>query len=165
MFGKYKIFWHYTTDPQRGLNADDTTPMRGVACEHCRASKYWRWEGRLESGAIAKAAGMGTATLRDVQVSERTPHGRAQAFLIITNDGAKSVPANEFRLSVGPSALRSTRVLEIERDGGSFTFRGGGWGHGVGLCQMGAIGLAKKGKSGEEIVRYYYRDTEIRRAY
>ena len=66
---------------------------------------------------------------------------------------------------MGPSALRSTRVLEIERDGDHFAFHGGGWGHGVGLCQMGAIGMAAQGTSGRKIVAHYYPGASLRAAY
>jgi stage II sporulation protein D len=47
----------------------------------------------------------------------------------------------------------------------SFTFNGRGWGHGVGLCQVGAYGMARAGKSYEEILKTYYSGIELRRAY
>ncbi len=47
----------------------------------------------------------------------------------------------------------------------SFTFNGRGWGHGVGLCQVGAFGMARAGKSYEEILKTYYKGVELRRAY
>ena len=51
-------------------------------------------------------------------------------------------------------------VIERERDakGGvaSFVFTGKGWGHGVGLCQVGAFGMAKTGAGFEQILKHYY---------
>jgi stage II sporulation protein D len=46
---------------------------------------------------------------------------------------------------------------------GAATFRGGGFGHGVGLCQTGAIGMAEAGKSHAEILRHYYRGSVLRK--
>ncbi len=47
----------------------------------------------------------------------------------------------------------------------SFTFYGRGWGHGVGLCQVGAFGMARAGRSYEEILQSYYQGVQIRKAY
>ena len=47
----------------------------------------------------------------------------------------------------------------------SFTFRGRGYGHGIGLCQTGAFGMAKAGKNYEEILKTYYTGVEIKKAY
>jgi SpoIID/LytB domain protein len=46
-----------------------------------------------------------------------------------------------------------------------FIFYGAGWGHGVGLCQIGAAVMATKGFSTEEILRHYFRGVEIKKIY
>jgi SpoIID/LytB domain protein len=46
-----------------------------------------------------------------------------------------------------------------------FTFHGAGWGHGVGLCQIGAAVMASKGFSAEEILRHYFPGTELLKIY
>lgn len=46
-----------------------------------------------------------------------------------------------------------------------FTFHGRGFGHGIGLCQVGAFGMARAGRSHEEILKHYYQGVEIRKAY
>ena len=46
-----------------------------------------------------------------------------------------------------------------------FTFLGRGWGHGVGMCQVGAYGLAKQGFSYEQILKAYYTGIELTRIY
>jgi stage II sporulation protein D len=46
-----------------------------------------------------------------------------------------------------------------------FTFDGRGWGHGVGLCQTGAVGMARAGRSFEEILKTYYTGIELRKIY
>jgi SpoIID/LytB domain protein len=47
----------------------------------------------------------------------------------------------------------------------SFTFRGAGWGHGVGMCQTGAMGMAERGSTHEEILRHYFTNSELGRVY
>jgi stage II sporulation protein D len=45
------------------------------------------------------------------------------------------------------------------------TVHGGGWGHGIGMCQVGALGRARAGQRYDEILRTYYTNTEIQKLY
>jgi SpoIID/LytB domain protein len=47
----------------------------------------------------------------------------------------------------------------------SFTFQGAGWGHGVGLCQIGAAVMASRGFSAEEILKHYFQGAAIEKIY
>ncbi|MDP2831196.1 MAG: hypothetical protein Q8O02_02985, partial [Candidatus Omnitrophota bacterium] len=73
---------------------------------------------------------------------------------------------NVIRQIFGLGFLRSTLFL-IETKMGmigapdSFTFYGGGWGHGVGMCQTGAAGMAERGIDYKTILKHYYREIEI----
>jgi stage II sporulation protein D len=60
--------------------------------------------------------------------------------------------------------LKST-LFEVKIDGDSFEFRGAGFGHGVGMCQLGAIGMAGAGKTHGQILSHYYRGTHLHRLY
>jgi stage II sporulation protein D len=60
--------------------------------------------------------------------------------------------------------LKST-LFKIELAKGTFTFHGAGFGHGVGMCQMGAIGMADAGKTHVDILKHYYRGTHLHRLY
>lgn len=76
----------------------------------------------------------------------------------------------EIRRWLSKSHLYSSAfVVDTERDEGGipsrFTLRGAGWGHGVGLCQIGAAVMATKGKKAEEIVRHYFRGAQLRTLY
>ena len=53
-------------------------------------------------------------------------------------------------------------LVKIEKQGERFLFKGRGWGHGVGLCQFGAKRMAELGYRYQDILRYYYPDSEIR---
>jgi SpoIID/LytB domain protein len=57
----------------------------------------------------------------------------------------------------------SAFVVRVEPD--RFIFHGSGWGHGVGLCQIGAAVMASQGFSAEEILNHYFRGTEIKTIY
>jgi stage II sporulation protein D len=71
----------------------------------------------------------------------------------------KKIDANKFRLTVGANVIKST-AFQVDRRGTKFVFKGKGWGHGVGLCQWGAYGLAVGGKDWSEILNYYYPGAE-----
>ena len=59
-----------------------------------------------------------------------------------------------------PSAM-----FVVDRDGGAMVLRGGGWGHGAGMCQWGAVGRAEAGQGYREILRAYYSGAEVARVY
>ncbi len=59
-----------------------------------------------------------------------------------------------------PSAM-----FVVERDGDGVVLHGGGWGHGAGLCQWGAVGRAEAGQGYREILRAYFGGAEVARIY
>jgi stage II sporulation protein D len=83
--------------------------------------------------------------------------------LRIEGSGKSVEIAGELRIRRALGGLKSSMfVVDEARDRhGRFVVRGGGHGHGVGLCQHGAMGMAGAGKSYEEILRHYYRDCDV----
>ncbi|TPW18440.1 MAG: stage II sporulation protein D, partial [Elusimicrobia bacterium] len=73
-----------------------------------------------------------------------------------TDRGWKRVPANKFRLWLGPRDLKSVRFDAVRRRRKGFEFEGRGYGHGVGLCQWGARAQSDAGRSFEEILGHYF---------
>jgi len=127
----------------------------GVACPWCAGSKYFQWNATLSGADVAKAAGL-TGALESFAVAETTAGGRAQSFDVKVGGRSKRVRAADFRLRVGATSLRSTLLDDARVVGGELVVRGRGWGHGVGLCQMGAKTLAEKGLAAEAILATYY---------
>jgi stage II sporulation protein D len=127
----------------------------GVACPWCTSSKYFQWNAKIAGADVAKAAGM-TGALESFAVAEKTAGGRAASFDVKVGGRTKRVHAAEFRLRVGPSAMRSVFLDDATVVDGELVIHGRGWGHGVGLCQMGAKTLAEKGMTAEAIVAVYY---------
>jgi SpoIID/LytB domain protein len=76
----------------------------------------------------------------------------------------------EIRRWLSPSHLLSSAfVVSVERDpdgtAQNFLLEGGGWGHGVGLCQIGAAVMAVRGFRAEEILAHYFAGAQLRKLY
>ncbi|MFH0777693.1 MAG: SpoIID/LytB domain-containing protein [Candidatus Eisenbacteria bacterium] len=110
----------------------------------------------------------------NVKIAERSGSGRVRKLEIVTTDNVYRLTGDAIRLVIrrpNPEGaiLRSTLFdVDVQREGGyarTIIFSGGGNGHGVGMCQMGAIGMARRGKRVHEILTYYYRGVKLSRAY
>ena len=100
-------------------------------------------------------------TVRSIEVLDRGVSGRARAVRV-TGTTRSEVIRGELRIRKTFGNLRSSLFVVQVRDGGA-TFRGAGFGHGVGMCQTGAIGMAEAGKSYREILKHYYPGTSLRK--
>ena len=64
-----------------------------------------------------------------------------------------------------PRGMLRSRAFRLHLRGDEVVAEGGGYGHGAGMCQWGAMGMAKRGYNFREILNHYYRGAEIRRLY
>ncbi|MCR3921436.1 MAG: SpoIID/LytB domain-containing protein [Firmicutes bacterium] len=92
-----------------------------------------------------------------MEIADKGPSGRVVQFRV--NDVEVSGP--QMRLALDSTVMRSTYIEKIDIEGDKVTMSGSGYGHGVGMCQWGARGLAEDEKNAEEIVNYYYRNIDI----
>ena len=76
----------------------------------------------------------------------------------------KMIPATEIRRIVGYTDVKST-WFTAKLSSGKIQFNGQGYGHGVGMCQWGAKGMADAGTAYHDILKTYYPDAEISRVY
>ncbi len=161
---------------------------RASASDYCVASPHHRWQekwpareftanlGRYgrDQGVPLPAAGVGD--LVDVKVTERSRSGRVWRLEVRTTTGVIVVPAHVLRQVLrrggNPTAILRSNLFKIDvrrdaetRKAIEVVASGGGSGHGVGLCQTGALGMARAGRSAEDILRHYYPGIEIRRQY
>jgi stage II sporulation protein D len=134
----------------------------GVACDGCTASKFFRWDLTVSESDLRSAVRFGSPVVA-LELGPRDTDGRTVTVLPRTAAGTvRPLKATELRFALGTSKLRSTLLDSVEaRPAGSrapseFIFRGKGWGHGVGLCQMGAGEKARRGERAEVILRHYY---------
>lgn len=115
------------------------------------------WELTLtleEIRQLLAKAGFGGERLRDIEIDGRTSSGRV-ARLRLPGLRPDAVAGGPFRLAIGARQLRST-AFSLTRTGSSVRFTGVGYGHGVGMCVIGAGRRARRGESLEAILRQYF---------
>ena len=131
---------------------------------YCRDDPFGSWRRSLSASILQRKlrrAGYPVGAITKIRITDRSPSGRATVFSIASGKKAVAIRANAFRLLAGPETLRSTLITRIERRGDTFVFEGHGWGHGVGLCQVGARGRALAGYSYAQILSAYYPHTSL----
>ncbi len=135
-----------------------------------RFSPFSNWTrtmtvGQVQARLARPARGIGPIV--DLRVVSRGSSHRATDLEIVGANGTAHVRGGRIRSALG---LREQLfVIDREYDEAGrvteFTFVGRGWGHGVGMCQVGAYGLAKQGWSAEQILKAYYSGIELTRLY
>lgn len=96
-----------------------------------------------------------------LEIVEATAAGRVRALAVRDSEGREvRLSGEELRAILGYSVLRSA-IFEVERGGEIFLFRGRGSGHGVGLSQWGAKGMADSGYAYRQILEHFYPGTEL----
>ncbi|MDN5343982.1 MAG: stage sporulation protein [Clostridia bacterium] len=113
------------------------------------------------AAAVRKVTGQDPGPVTSVSIAAKGPSGRATQLKV----GNLTVDAPALRLALGNDRLRSTLLTGITTSGGRVTFKGEGYGHGVGLSQWGARALAAQGKSPQEIITYFFKDVELVKAW
>ena len=107
-----------------------------------------------------KSSGYMVGSVYSVEVSGRNRSGRVDKVTVKGYDSSENIKAKDLRSLIGPLLLKSTNFDVTVKDDKVY-FRGKGWGHGVGMCQWGAFSMAKKKKTAEEILLYYYPGAKI----
>jgi stage II sporulation protein D len=135
-----------------------------------RFSPFTNWTTELSLGQAQARLGRfagGIGSLTNLRVIARGRSGRATDLEVVGTDGTRQVLGGRIRSALG---LRE-QLFVIERrydETGrvtGFAFIGRGWGHGVGMCQVGAYGLARQGFNYEQILKAYYTGIELTRMY
>jgi SpoIID/LytB domain protein len=127
----------------------------------------FRWQKTLDLAEIEKRLGIGR--LRDLEVTARGVSGRA-GRLRASGDGGTREIAGELEIRKALGGLKSAMIrMKLEKDPSghlsSLSVTGGGHGHGIGMCQLGAVGMAQAGKSYREILLHYYSAAKLERLY
>ncbi len=126
----------------------------------------FRWKREFTFDEVSKMTSKGKdlGNLIDIEIFERGTSGRAYlAKFIFEKENVEVKGELKIRQMFSPP-LRSSCFVVDETETG-FTLHGAGWGHGVGMCQSGAITMATNGKSFEEILKHYYRKAQLMRIY
>jgi len=170
----------HTADSQ-DVFGESFAPIKGVVCPYCKDVArlglfYWPMA-QFDRATVTrqlvqrypKLEALGE--IQDIIVLEKQDCGEFSRLTRIKLAGATgktdTVRAEDLRLAIDPTGrkIKST-ICHIVPWGDGWAFLSGrGWGHGVGMCQCGAEGLARLGSKAEEILRYYYPGCEIASVY
>lgn len=139
--------------------------LQGVRCEHCSDSPWYTWKQDVPLARMQQALPQ-LDTVGDVSVvslDSPDPSGRSQFWTFTGATGTERVKAADVRRALGTRVLPSllVRSVSITQAQQRIAIEGGGLGHGVGLCQWGARGMALAGASARDIIAYYYPGTGI----
>jgi stage II sporulation protein D len=125
-----------------------------------RSSRYYRWEVRLTpadvAGAVARYGQVGA--VRDVVPRRLGVSGRVVELAVLGSESELVLQGLKVRWGLGlrENLFVIDRELDPAGEVSRFVFTGKGWGHGVGLCQVGASGMAQAGATYEQILKHYY---------
>jgi len=138
---------------------------------NCRkyGKKYWRWRyiyTPRELANILKAkTGRDIGIVLEIKVLERGVSGRVKKIRIVGSRGEIVIRKDlEIRKAFLSTSLPSS-LFYVEKRGGKFIITGRGFGHGVGMCQIGAMGMADKGYNYRKILKHYYSHVRLEKIY
>ena len=124
------------------------------------------WTVRYEPAELAalvrERTGIDFGEILALEDIERGPSGRIKYLRIVGSKRSEVIGKElKIRRALSPSHLKSS-AFSVERDpAGAFVLRGRGWGHGVGLCQIGAAVMAARGHDYRQILQHYYPGTDV----
>jgi len=101
--------------------------------------------------------------VKELRVLKRGASGRIYELEVVGEKGSRVLSKElAIRKALSPTCLYSS-WFDVEKTATGWTLHGHGWGHGVGLCQIGAAQMAAEGKSYEEILCFYYPNTQLKK--
>jgi stage II sporulation protein D len=164
------------SSPPAYCNTSDLTVLRQILPAFDQETvDFFRWQvvyNRQElEELIAEKTGRDLGTLLDLIPLARGPSGRILRLQIRGRKASLIVGKElEIRRVLSPSHLLSSAfIVSVERDPDGiplhFTLHGAGWGHGVGLCQIGAAVMATRGFNAPDILRHYFRGAALQKLY
>ncbi len=154
--------------------------LKSVRCNFhgkdlCKNSPYYRWERRFSVREFKELlskniSDMVSINIRpqdiiDFRISERGPSGRVKEIRVKTRKGTFDFKGYEIRKLLKKGRNLPSNYFSFKKRGKNVIIIGRGFGHGVGLCQYGALALAKKGVNYERILKFYYSGTKIKKIY
>jgi stage II sporulation protein D len=163
----------------------DVPYLKPVADSACSWSKYYLWQeeftgeqlrGRIQQYLSSdRGRDIKISPITNVAIRERSPGGRVSKLLVETETDTHRFSKDRVRWVIGrmsnPDLILPSANFEIDlrRDSQGrltrVTFNGKGYGHGVGMCQCGAIGRSRQGWIFDDILAHFYTGVEIKKLY
>lgn len=138
-------------------------PLSGASCKTDTHSKSYSWQATIPGKSINNFVHKNglSGSVSKIKVAQRTKTKRAVTLQFSTSKGSKTLSCAKFRLAVGASLLKSCKITSIHKSGSGFAFAGNGYGHGIGMCQDGAKGMAESGKTYKQILAHYFPSSNL----
>ena len=150
-----------TADDKFVWQGYDHQYLKSVTCSYCKESPYFSWDSYLDLYEIKKAVLKKYRNIdRITNIAFSKKEGRVIEVKIVHSNGTIRLTGNEFRLLFPPKTVKSL-YFTSDKKGQGLQLHGHGWGHGVGMCQWGARGMAMKGFDYRSILDYYYKNTRL----
>lgn len=147
--------------PDVFCNTADAEALSQVLNSYDRETPdFFRWQVRYTqsrlSALVAGRSGIDFGTITAVEPVERGASGRIIRLRIVGTRREMIVGKELYIRRILSSSHLYSSAFVVRRDGNDFVFDGAGWGHGVGLCQIGAAVMAHRGYDYRSILRHYY---------
>lgn len=158
------------SSPKSFCNTSDKRVLSQVLNDYDQeTTDFYRWRVSYSqdelSRLVEKKLGAGLGTVTDLQPLKRGTSGRICELRIVGTKKTIVVGKElEIRRSLSETHLYSSAFV-VEKHGDTFELVGAGWGHGVGLCQIGAAVMGDQGYGYDEILKHYYPGAEIEKAW
>ena len=105
--------------------------------------------------------------IKNIKLIKNRKSKRVLKLVIITEEKEYPIPGYHIRTILGDKrdagGLLKSNYLTLRTKGDEVIIEGKGWGHGVGMCQFGAIEMARQGKNYKQILYHYYSGTRIKK--
>lgn len=143
--------------------------LKSVLKDYDRNTDFMTWTAVVDKkdlrNRIIEKYGRDIGTILHINPLEQGLSGRIKRLQIVGSDGNIIIGKTlAIRRLLKKDCLKSS-WFEVTEDSYKFLLTGHGWGHGVGLCQIGAARMASAGKNYEDILRYYYPGTTLQQIY
>ncbi len=156
------------TEASRYLWSREDYPfLRGVKCGFCTEAPDYFWSYRLPLKKLERilvGKGLRVNGIQSLKVIKQSSSSRVLLLEITSKMGKTRLRGEKLRQFLGSTRLKSTN-FQVKIKAGEVYFRGSGYGHGVGLCQWGAKGMAEEGYDYRSILKHYYPGVEIKSLY
>jgi stage II sporulation protein D len=159
----------FHTDARGAIDYLEVRPApAGASAE--RYAPYTYWATTLTASEVAqrlsRSAGR-VGAITDLRVARRGVSHRALDLEVVGTQGTAHVLGGRIRTALGLREQLFVVERRFDESGrvAGFTFTGRGWGHGVGMCQVGAYGMARAGLGYEKILKHYYTGIELTKMY
>jgi stage II sporulation protein D len=169
--------WRGVTDDSYLASVDDVDPRTGRP--YCDISPRHQWQAEFDEAQlqdivrralqVSGARDPRPAAVQEFSVPARSRSGRVARVVLRTDRGDVTIAARDIRalLRDARGAILNSTYFSVDRETrgrgrlAGLTLRGVGHGHGVGMCQWGAIGRSRAGADARAILRHYYPGTVV----